>query len=199
MWFRPQPIIPIAVDNSCEKPVQNGLHPITLLSLCMCTLELGIIEYIIIASYFFAAIIIYIFFAVSLIFNGTNITGPILIYHDEIGSDTTIPTDENSDDPGDLVCRSASIGRTFWHIPTGDSIPGTTSGDIYNVQTPTSDPQMHPFLARLSTIDSLNSTDSAINGLWFCALGFTGNIEVQDVIDSFIYVGIYSRNSGELY
>ena len=136
----------------------------------------------------------------SLIFNGTTITDPILIYHDEIGSTyTTIPTDENSDGPGDLVCRSASIGRTFWRDPTGANVPTNTSADFYNVRTPTSDPQAHPFLARLYTIDYLNSTNSTINGLWICPLGFTGNISVQDIIDNFIYVGIYSRNSGELY
>ena len=135
----------------------------------------------------------------SLIFNGTTITGPILIYHDEIGSDTAIPTDENSNDPGDLVCRSASIGRTFWRRPTGSSVPLSTSEDFYNTRTPNANPQTYPYLARLSTIDYLNSTDSTINGLWFCPLGLTGDIEDQDVIDSFIYVGIYSRNSGELY
>ena len=134
----------------------------------------------------------------SLTWNGTVITGPILIYHDEIGSDTAIPTDENSDGPGDLVCRSASIGRTYWRYPNGKAAPYIT-GDYYQVRTPKSDPQTHPFLARLSTIDFLDTTDSTINGLWFCPLGFTGNIEDQDVIDSFIYVGIYSRNSGELY
>ena len=135
----------------------------------------------------------------SLIFNGTTITGPILIYHDEIGSDTSIPTDENINDPGDLVCRSASIGRTFWRTPAGSNIPTTPSEDFYNVRTPNTDPQTYPYLAQLSTIDFLDSTDSAINGLWICPLGSTGNIEEQDVIDSFIYVGIYSRNSGELY
>ena len=133
------------------------------------------------------------------IFNGTNITGPILIYHDEIGSDTAIPTDENSNGPGDLVCRSASVGRTFWRNPAGRSASSITSADFYYVRTPRSDPQTYPFLARLSTINYLDSTNSTINGLWFCPLGFTGDIEDQDVIDSFIYVGIYSRNSGELY
>ena len=129
-------------------------------------------------------------------FNGTNITGPILIYHDEIISDnTTIPTDENSNGPGDLVCRSASIGRTFWRNPAGVA----TSEGFYNVRTNSSDPQTYPFLARLSTMNYLNSTDSTINGLWICPLGFTANISDQDVIDSFIYVGIYSRNSSELF
>ena len=135
----------------------------------------------------------------SVIFNGTAINGPILIYHDEISSDTAIPTNGNSDDPGDLVCRTASIGRTFWRYPTGNSVSSTTSEGFSNVRTPLSDPQAYPFLARLSTIDYLNSTDSTINGLWICILGSTDNIAEQDVIDSFIYVGIYSRNSGELY
>ena len=135
----------------------------------------------------------------SLVFNGTNITGPILIYHDEIASDTTIPTYWNSNGPGDLVCRSASIGRTFWRTPTGASISSNINEDFYQVRTPLSDPQTYPFLARLSTIDFLDLTDSTINGLWICPLGFTGNIAEQDVIDSFIYVGIYSRNSGESY
>ena len=138
--------------------------------------------------------------AVSITFNGTTITGPILIYHDEIVSDTTEPTDGNSNGPGDLVCRSANIGRTFWRYPTGNSVSSSTSADFYNVRTPSSDPQTYPFLARLSTIDYLNSTDSTINGLWICALG--GNpsgVTEQDLIDSLIYVGIYSRNSGELY
>ena len=135
----------------------------------------------------------------SLIFNGTTITGPILIYHDEIGSDTTIPTDEISNGPGDLVCRSASIGRTYWRDPTGDSLREIPTSTFYNVRTNKSDPQTHPFLARLSTMDYLDTTDSTINGLWICPLGFTGNIKEQDVIDSYIYVGIYSRNSGELY
>ena len=144
--------------------------------------------------------VVLLFFVVSVIWNGTVITGPILIYHDEITSDNTaVPTDENSNGPGDLVCRSASIGRTFWRAPTGSSVPQTTSEDFYNVQTLATDPQVHPFLAQLSTTDSLNSTDFTINGLWICPLGFTGDIEDQDVIDSFIYVGIYSRNSGELY
>ena len=139
------------------------------------------------------------FFLVSVIFNGTTITGPILIYHDEINSVTEVPTDENSNDPGDLVCRSERIGRTFWRNPTGNSIPFYTTGTsrkFYQVRTQLN-PDKHPFLAQLSTTDYLSSTNSDINGLWFCPLGNTGDIDDQDVIDSYIYVGIYSRNSGE--
>ena len=139
------------------------------------------------------------FFAASVAFNGTDITGPMLIYHDEIGSDNTaVPTDANSDGPGDLVCRTAIIGRTFWRRPTGGSASTNTDADFYQVRTSFIDPQTYPFLARLSTIDTLDSTDPEFNGLWFCAFGGTGVVD-QDAIDSFIYVGIYSRNSGELY
>ena len=138
-----------------------------------------------------------IFFAASATFNGTAITGPILIYHDEIGSDSTIPTDENSNGPGDLVCRIANNNRTFWRRPVGASASLDTGMDFYNVRTPISDPQTYPFLARLSTIDSLDSTDPEFNGLWFCEFG--GGDVLQDILDSYIYVGIYSRNSGELY
>ena len=137
------------------------------------------------------------FFAASAIFNGTTITGPMLIYHDEIGSDTAVPTDENSDGPGDLVCRTASTGRTFWRRPIGASASNNINDDFYQVRTPFiySEPQTYPFLAQLSTIDTLDSTDPEFNGLWFCSFG--GADTVQDAIDSFIYVGIYSRNSGE--
>ena len=163
---------------------------VPVIATCIVSLAL---EYISIITFF-----VEFFFVVSLTFNGTTITGPILIYHDEIVSDSTIPTDDNSDGPGDLVCRSASIGRTFWRTPTGANAPSSTSEDFYQVRTPLSDPQTHPYLAQLS-IDYLDSTDSEINGLWFCPLGFTGNnTKEQDLIDSFIYVGIYSRNSGEL-
>ena len=140
------------------------------------------------------------FFAASATFNGTAITGPMLIYHDEIDSDNTaVPTDANSNGPGDLICRTASIGRTFWRRPVGLSASSNTNTDFYQVRTPVTltDPDTYPFLARLSTIDTLDSTDPEFNGLWFCAFGGAG-VE-QDAIDSFIYVGIYSRNSGELY
>ena len=138
-------------------------------------------------------------FAVSLIFNGTTITGPILIYHDEIVSDSKIPTDENSNSPGDLVCRSASIGRHFWRLPFGRTVGQQGSGDFYQRRTPFSDPRTYPYLNRLSTIDFLDTANSTINGLWTCVLGGTGNNEDPDVIASTIYVGIYSRNSGELH
>ena len=135
----------------------------------------------------------------SLIWNGSTITSPILIYHDEITSDNiAIPTDENSNGPGDLVCRTANIGRRFFRAPDGISITTNTSYDFYQVRTPVTDPPTHPFLARLSTIDALDSTDPTINGLWTCPLGINlSSNQDPDVLASYNYIGIYSRNSGE--
>ena len=129
--------------------------------------------------------------------NGTVVTGPILIYHDEILLDhDTIPTVENSNDPGDLVCRSENHEEARWRRSNGMAAP-TTSGDYRRVQSTAGS---LPSLSRLSTIEDLTSTDPQYNGLWVCVLWNTdGGLSDQDVIDSFFYVGIYSRNSGELY
>ena len=67
-----------------------------------------------------------ILFAVSVIWNGTVITGPILIYHDEILLDhDTISTVENSNGPGDLVCRSENHEEARWCNPNGHNVPRT--------------------------------------------------------------------------
>ena len=125
--------------------------------------------------------------------NGTVIIGPILIYHDEILLDnTTVPTVENSDNPGDLVCRSGHHEEASWRRSNGRTVP--TSGDYRQVQSPEGS---LPSLTRLSTIEDLTSTDPQYNGLWVCVLRNDTVINEQDLIDNFVYVGIYSRDSGE--
>ena len=133
--------------------------------------------------------------AVSVIWNGTTIdpNTPILMYHDEILLDhDTIPTVGNSNGPGDLVCRSENHEEARWHRPSGVTAP--TSGDYRRVQSPAGS---LPSLSRLSTIEDLTSTDPQYNGLWVCVLQNDTVINEQDLIDNFVYVGIYSRNSGE--
>ena len=132
----------------------------------------------------------------SVIWNGTTITGPILIYHDEITDDELpVPTVENSNDPGDLVCRSENHEEARWRRSNGST--ARTNGEYRRVQSPAGS---LPSLSRLSTIEDLTSIDPQYNGLWVCVLRNTdGGLSDQDLIDSFVYVGIYSRNSGELY
>ena len=137
------------------------------------------------------------FFAVSVTWNGTMITGPILIYHDEILLDNmTVPTIENSNSPGDLVCRSGHHEEARWRRSSGVTAP--KDGDYQRVQSPAGS---LPSLSRLSTIEDLTSHDSQYNGLWVCILFINAStvdgLSNQDLIDSFVYVGIYSRNSGE--
>ena len=128
---------------------------------------------------------------VSVIWNGTTINPktPILIYHDEILLDhDTIPTVENSNGPGDLVCKSENHEEALWRRSNGVTVP--TNGDYRRVQSPAGS---LPSLSRLSIIEDLTSTDPQYNGLWVCVL----RINEEDLIDNFVYVGIYSRNSGE--
>ena len=130
-----------------------------------------------------------IIFVVSVIWNGTTITGPILIYHDEIVFDTTVPTDENSNGPGDLVCRSENHERALWRNPDGRSV--FSSGNYRRV-----DSDGLPSLSRLSTPNELIGSD--VNGLWICQVtnSDTSLLE-RDILDNFNYVGIYNREDGE--
>ena len=131
----------------------------------------------------------------SVIWNGTTITGPILIYHDEIVSDATVPTVptvENSDGPGDLVCRSENHKTAHWRNPDGRTVP--ESGNYTRV-----DSAGLPSLSQLFTPNEL--TGSNFSGLWIChvAIKRGRNIDIldQDILDTFNYVGIHNRGDGE--
>ena len=133
----------------------------------------------------------------SVIWNGTVITGPILIYHDEITDDlTTEPTVENSNGPGDLVCRSENHIGARWREPSGFSV--SKSGNYRQLQANSSAAGVAS-LSRLSTpIDGKKPTNSNIdvNGLWICQV-VNGSIPDQDILDNFNYMGIYNRGEGE--
>ena len=130
-----------------------------------------------------------ILFAVSVIWNGTVVTGPILIYHDEITDDlTTVPTIENSNGPGDLVCRSENHEEARWRNPNGHSVP--RSGNYRQVHSAAGVPS----LSRLSTPNQLTGSD--VNGLWICQVA-NSDIPDQDILENFNYVGIYNRGSGD--
>ena len=120
----------------------------------------------------------------SVIWNGTVIDGPILIYHDEIVfDDDTMPTAENSSDSGELVCRSENHEQAYWYH---------SNGETGNYQ------QVELIAGSLPSFSQLYImlNDYEFNGLWVCALDNTLLTELN-LINSFIYVGIYSRRSGE--
>ena len=125
-----------------------------------------------------------------MIWNGTTITGPILIYHDEIGFDTTIPTVENSDGPGDLVCRSENHEAAHWRNPDGRTVP--KSGNYTRVDSASG----LPSLSQLYTPNEL--TGSNVNGLWICQVTNSDiSLLELDILDNFNYVGIHNRGDGE--
>ena len=133
--------------------------------------------------------------AVSVIWNGTVVTGPILIYHDEITDNlTTVPTVGNSNGPGDLVCRSENHEEARWRHPRGFSVP--TSRNYRQVESAAGVPS----LSRLSTpIDGEEPTNGnvVVNGLWICQV-VNSSIPDEDILENFNYVGIYNRGYGEV-
>ena len=130
----------------------------------------------------------------SVVWNGTVVTGPILIYHDEITDDlTTVPTVGNSNGPGDLVCRSENHEEARWRDPNGFNVP--RSGNYRQVHSAAGVPS----LSRLSTpINGEEPTNSniVVNGLWICQVVIS-NIPDKDILASFNYMGIYNRGNGE--
>ena len=127
--------------------------------------------------------------AVSVVWNGTVVTGPILIYHDEILLDhDTVPTVGNSADPGDLVCRSENHEEARWRNPNGHNVPRT--GNYRQVHSAAGVPS----LSRLSIPNTLTGND--VTGLWICQV-VNSNISDEDILENFNYVGIYNRGLGE--
>ena len=129
---------------------------------------------------------------VTVTWNGTRITGPVLIYHDEIIVDPG-PTYSfgNSAAPGALVCASENATRASWrradHLFIGDVtirlISTTNSNQIRTAADAT------PNRGRLSRDnENVNPSAPVQNGLWCCRV--SGN-------SAFVFAGVYRRGMGE--
>ena len=103
------------------------------------------------------------FHAVSVTWNNSTITGPVLIYHDKIGL---------------LSCQSSADTEVAWHLPNGTTVGNLTQLGVFFQLI------IHPGMKFLLHRDSNVSTANH-NGLWSCRLsGDTG---------SAIPVGLYQR------
>ena len=109
---------------------------------------------------------------------GVPVTGPALIFHDELaslGSDV-------------LNCSHPTQSRVTWYsvdgIPVTDSAANNT-GVFQQVRTPAG---IVPSEAQLS--DGESSNDSSLNGLWTCQLNNTSAGAFS--------VGLYNRRGGKL-
>ena len=112
------------------------------------------------------------FHAVSVIWNGSTITGPVLIYHDEIPRNPLLVNG--------LLCRSQISIGVAWYLTNETSVRGPSYGDAF-YQTKVS----AGMTSRLLRIGVSNGSTAAHNGLWSCRLsGDAGNA---------IPVGLYQR------
>ena len=118
--------------------------------------------------------------------NGAAITGPVLIYQDELVVDNS-DIDATPVRNGTLICR-ANQAQVRWHLPNGDAVSTTSTGDI--MQTRTSSIAT-PSVSRLSTNnEDVSRDDNISNGLWTCRLDGNGTDPTP------VSVGIYGNVEG---
>ena len=118
--------------------------------------------------------------------NGTTISGPVLIYQDELVVDTRT-TVTGTPINGTLECRSnqATVG---WHLANGQEVSFSMSSDIRQIRTSIG---VTPSASRLTANkEDLRRADSLVNGLWTCRMNGNYNTPIP------IAVGIYGREEG---
>ena len=142
--------------------------------------------------------------AVSATWNGEEITGPKLIYHDEIRVDPGLPFslgDANTD--GALFCESRGRPRASWRRADGATFldsnnDGYFPSDILHQLRTTA--TSVPSLARLSRVrDNMDLRQPHQNGLWTCrtqVVPAEGPEGLQTVLSSFVFVALYRRGKG---
>ena len=130
----------------------------------------------------------YCVYTVTVTWNGTTITGPVLIFQDElIRDDRSNPFATPMD--GTLICRSKNQAQVGWHFPSGSFVSTTSITDHFRQRRTSS--STTPSVSRLTTNrpDEANTSAEA-NGLYSCRLnGGFGTV---------VPVGIYARGGGEI-
>lgn len=137
--------------------------------------------------------------AVSVTWNGTAITAPVLIYHEEVLADPEPPylLGDDLNRTGALVCRSESRTRAAWRYTDGEFFDDVTirmnpRGGYQQIR---SDNVTVPSVSRLSRVSPTAANE--INGLWTCRVQVIDEDGLQDVLDNFVFVGLYHRGEGE--
>ena len=126
-------------------------------------------------------------FTVTVTWNGTAITGPVLIFKDELTRDdrsNVLATPMDST----MICRSENQAVVGWHFASGSFVSTlSTTNHFRQMRTSSS---ATPSVSRLTTNRPDEAlTSAAANGLWTCRLngGFSTAVPV----------GIYARGGGE--
>ena len=124
--------------------------------------------------------------AVTVTWNGTTITGPVLIFQDELVRDDRTDVLATPVD-GTLICRSENQAQVGWHFTNGIFVLTITTGNIRQRRTSSS---ATPSVSKLTTNRPDEAlTSAAANGLWTCRLNGAGSTAVP--------VGIYARGGGK--
>ena len=132
-------------------------------------------------------------FVVTVTWNGTNITGPVLIFQDELVRDDRTNVLATPMD-GTLICRSENQAQVGWHYaPRSNDANGallstmSTTNHFRQRRTSSSaTPSVSRFTANRPN-EALTSVEA--NGLWSCRLN--GGITTA------VPVGIYARGQSK--
>ena len=125
-------------------------------------------------------------FTVTVTWNGTTITGPVLIFQDELVIDNR-PDFLDTPKDGTVICKSKDQTQVGWTFPNGVFVQTSATTHFRQRRTGSS---ATPSVSRLTTNRPDEAlTSAAANGLWTCRLN--GGIPTA------VPVGIYARRGGE--
>ena len=105
--------------------------------------------------------------------------------------------------PGALICKSENRVRAGWRFANGDFFQDITEripeNDFQQIRTRSTDIPSVTRLSRSSVVTRLSSVNR--NGLWTCRVQVADPEEaeeVQEVLDNFVFVGLYDRGRGKI-
>jgi hypothetical protein len=117
------------------------------------------------------------------ILNGTEITGPSLIFHEEILviNSSHVEEIDSQNLPGALQCVSESNAGVAWYFTDANGVPDSPATVFQQTRVTT----LSSSLAILSRGIMMYDISDQTNGLWMCRLNGSSDGEA--------YVGIYHR------
>ena len=168
--------------------ISTLLFGILLSSMSVTSCKLVVHEY----DYSICNIMCGLFYIVTVTWNGTTITGPVLIFQDELVRDDRTNVLATPVD-GTVICRSENQAQVGWHfVPSlnGDTGVLLSLSSTNHFRQRRTSSSTAPSVSRLTTNRPDEAlTSAAANGLWTCRLngGFSTAVPV----------GIYARGGGE--
>ena len=125
--------------------------------------------------------------------NGTTITGPVLIFQDELVRDDRTNVQATPMN-GTLICRSENQAQVGWHFAPLSSLNSgqllSPISTLFHFRQRRTTSSATPSVSRLTTNRPDEAlTSAAANGLWTCRLNSNRITAVP--------VGIYARGGGE--